>query len=148
MPENIASVAQNQDTLVSSLAEVYLNVHELKSGLEAHGVKPARLNEGFMKLGIQLDHIEIKLDDLHQKMVNMNEEMKKITEKMITSKKPKGLQGRILHLTIPYANLRIIEEVGAGGFATVYRGTWQGTEIAYKEIIIDTSNKKTMLRQV
>ncbi|KAK3282524.1 hypothetical protein CYMTET_9742 [Cymbomonas tetramitiformis] len=138
---------------------VHLNVQELKSGLEAHGVTAASWEKGFVKLEIKLGRIETKLDSLEDIKVEMSkiEEMMQHNhdasranknERGGTSYKGQFLREKMPHLSIPCANLRIVEEVGSGGFGTVYGGFWQGTEVAYKEIMIDAGDKRGTERQV
>ncbi|KAK3269717.1 hypothetical protein CYMTET_21860 [Cymbomonas tetramitiformis] len=50
IPSSIASMVESQAELAASLAAVHLNVHELKSGLEAHGVTTANLEKGFFQV--------------------------------------------------------------------------------------------------
>eukprot|EP00854_Cymbomonas_tetramitiformis_P002817 gene2817-3612_t len=159
IPAAIASVVETQAALASSLAMVHLNMQELKSGLEAHGVTAASLEKGFMKLEIKLDRIETKLDSFEDMKVQMSKIEELLQHNHNASRAKKNDQGRasskgqflrekMPHLSIPYADLRIMEEVGSGGFGTVYRGFWQGTEVAYKEIMIDAGNKRGTERQV
>ncbi|KAK3246932.1 hypothetical protein CYMTET_43545 [Cymbomonas tetramitiformis] len=164
MPSAIASIAKSQTELASSLAAVHLSVQEMKSGLEAQGVTAASLEKGFMHMEMKLDHIEGKLDqyniNVSQNFDDMQMQMKKIEELLRTnsdvgkkaprktSSKRRFLQEKMPHLAIPYADLRILQEVGSGGFGTVYWGTWQGNEVAYKEIVIESNNERASKRQI
>ncbi|KAK3262128.1 hypothetical protein CYMTET_29000 [Cymbomonas tetramitiformis] len=165
IPAAIAAVAQSQNELHSSLASVHLNMHQLKSALEAHGVTAASLEKGFAQLEIKLDKIESKLDlnasNASKNFEEMKGELSKLRDLLQQSdshsKAGKGgartskmrfLKDKMPHLSIAYEELRLMEEVGSGGFGTVYRGTWQGSDIAYKRIFIDSSNKKTAERQI
>eukprot|EP00854_Cymbomonas_tetramitiformis_P007114 gene7114-8487_t len=114
--------------------------------------------KGFVKLEIKLGRIETKLDSLEDIKVEMSkiEEMMQHNhdasranknERGGTSYKGQFLREKMPHLSIPCANLRIVEEVGSGGFGTVYGGFWQGTEVAYKEIMIDAGDKRGTERQ-
>ncbi len=35
---------------------------------------------------------------------------------------------------VPYADITVGDQVGEGGFATVYKGTWKGIDIAFKRL--------------
>eukprot|EP00854_Cymbomonas_tetramitiformis_P022029 gene22029-26537_t len=165
IPVAIAAMAESQAELHASLASVHLNVHELKSGLEAHGVTAANLEKGFAKLEMKLDKIESKLDlnaaHVSQNLDDMKGELSKLRNLLQRTNSdgpaggggPRASKGQFLrekmpHLGIPFKELRLMGEVGSGGFGTVYRGSWQGSEIAYKQILINASNKKSAEKQV
>eukprot|EP00854_Cymbomonas_tetramitiformis_P021214 gene21214-25486_t len=164
VPAAIAAMAESQTELHSSLSSVHLNMHELKTGLEAHGVTTASLEKGFAQLELKLDKIESKLDlnasHVSQNLDDMKSELNKLRSFLQQSNSdgntggggPRASKGQFLKdkmpsLSIPFMELRLMGEVGSGGFGTVFRGSWQGNEIAYKHILIDTSNKKSTERQ-
>eukprot|EP00854_Cymbomonas_tetramitiformis_P002854 gene2854-3652_t len=166
MPSAIVSAAETQNELNSHLADQGLNFQELKVGLEAHGVTIASLEYGFEQLDFKVDDLESKLDlyTYHHESRNakdLSTEISKLEELLQQDNSVSGgkvhemlpsktnfLSENMPRLTIPYSELRIVEEVGSGGFGTVYRGTWQGNEVAYKQVMIRHGSTKGTKRQV
>eukprot|EP00854_Cymbomonas_tetramitiformis_P017202 gene17202-20464_t len=48
------------------------------------------------------------------------------------------------HLVIPYSQLKLRGELGSGGFGVVHRAMWQGNKVAYKELSIESVNKRIL----
>ena len=130
----------NEEQLKKMVSELKVEVKSLKSQHDTSRPKTAAVGKGEQKkelfavdTGKELEAEKAKSKKLEGQLDALKNQLTKVmAEKVLGSGTTlEGIQGVN---EIDYTELKIEEEIGKGGFATIYKGKWRGTTVAIKRL--------------